>query len=532
MIYEVFSFFKTRKFLLFLWLVSSLSILSADVFAQSIYRNMHLRPNANGVYEISIYKSGIIVLDKPARQISVGNPGIADILILRSKELYIVGKALGSTNITVWDNKHHIIASFDATVTHDLNNLKLQLYELMPEESIEVRSAQERIILSGEVSNIVKMKAAMNLAESYLPDCIAPNSNITMTDSSKGVPIILQQGNQSRRSGNQECKEGRVVNLMQIGGAQQVMLEVKIAEVSRLLMRKLDSKFRYFNFGSNFGGIVNGGDGLIPADGGGDGLLPIIGGDLIGDKSIFFSRLGSDYLIQAVIEASKANGLAKILAEPTLVTLTGEQAKFLSGGEFPIPVPGEDGQVTIEYKDYGVGLMFLPVVLNSGNINMKLNVDVSELSTGNSVSIDVASTDSTFFIPALTKRSASSTVELADGQTIGIAGLISDNTRAFVDKLPGMGEIPVFGALFSSQEYLTGQTELVIFVTPHLAKPIAPEKIKLPTDAYVPPNDMEFYLLGRLQGRYETNDASPQSYSAPITNEAGGFDGGFFGHDL
>lgn len=501
----IFPVYRTQTFLVWLFVACSLTFSTSAVFSQQsgLYDKMHLKADANGIYEVSIYKSGVVRLDKPAKRISVGNPGIADILILRNRELYIVGKALGSTNITVWDNKHRIIASFGINVTHDLNNLKLQLHRLMPDEPIEVRSAQKRIILSGEVSNVVKMNAAVNLAESFLPDC---------------------------GEGGKDCKGG-VLNLMQIGGAQQVMLEVKIAEVSRQLKRKLDTQFSYAKLSNgirNLGGIVTGGTPtLLP------GNSTIIPPAAIGDNSIFFTRLGSDYLISAMIDASKENGLVKILAEPTLLTLTGQQAQFLSGGEFPIPVSGGDGEVTVEFKEFGVGLKFLPVVLDSGRINMKLNVDVSEISNANNVILNVDQTvGSIFIIPGLTKRSAESTVELADGQTIGIAGLLSDNTRAIVDRLPGIGEVPVLGALFSSQEYLSGQTELVIFVTPHLAKPIAAEKIRLPTDAYVPPNDLEFYLLGRLEGRQENVDESQQPSYAPTTSEAGGLDGGYFGHSL
>jgi pilus assembly protein CpaC len=220
--------------------------------------------------------------------------------------------------------------------------------------------------------------------------------------------------------------------------------------------------------------------------------------------------------------------MAKVLSEPTLTTLTGQEAQFLSGGEFPIPVPqgGTSNAITITFKEFGVGVKFLPVVLDSGHINLTLNVNVSELTSNNQVVLSTPGTTSTFLIPSLTKRSASSTIELANGQTIGIAGLINDNVRQFVDKLPGLGDIPLLGALFRSQEYRSGKTELVIFVTPHLARPIAPQQVRLPTDSFVPPDDLEFYLLGRMEGRKGPKPANVAP-AVPRTTERLRF-----GHDM
>jgi pilus assembly protein CpaC len=223
------------------------------------------------------------------------------------------------------------------------------------------------------------------------------------------------------------------------------------------------------------------------------------------------------------LNMAKDKGLAKILAEPTLTTLSGQEATFLSGGEFPIPVPqGNLGSVTIEYKDFGVGLKFLPVVLGNGVINLKLSVDVSEINDSNSVLISPITTNSTFIVPALTKRSAQVTVELKDGQTIGIAGLISENVREMIRKFPGLGSIPIIGALFRSESFIKGETELVIMVTPHLAKPIDPDDITLPTDSFVEPGDWEFYWMGRMEGDRERPkaDAEPE-----LGDDNGGIEG-------
>ncbi len=478
-----------------------------------------------GNLAVALHKSRVVRLDHPARRISVGNPGIADILILKSRQLYIIGKTLGTTNVVIWDQKSNILASFDVEVTHDLETLKYKLHELLPGEDIKVHSAQERLVLSGQVKNVIKMKAAEELAFSFLQECIQPDSNVVISDSSrKSDPVIIQQGAKSSPTGSQECKEGSVVNLMQVGGAQQVMLEIKVAEIARTVVKELDTDFNFINIsgGTQFGGVSGGAtwpnallDTLdaagnpvqreIPILGGGTPIGPVIDKydpttPSIDDKGLFLSRLTSEWYLQAAIEVSRQKGLAKILAEPVLTALTGQEAKFLSGGEFPIPVPQGDNRITIEFKEFGVGVKFIPVVLDSGRINLKMNVSVSELNSDNQVVLGVTNTASTFIIPSLTMRSTATSIELGDGQTIGISGLINDSVREVLDKLPGIGDVPILGTLFRSQQYISGQTELVIFVTPKLARPIAKEDIKLPTDSFIPPNDTEFYLLGKMEG--------------------------------
>lgn len=512
---------------------------------------VYLQVGEDGHYEVPLYKAGVIDMPKPVKRISVGNPGIADILLLRSKELYVLGKALGTTNIVLWDHEDRIFATLMVEVTHDLDSLKVRLHELLPEEKIKVHSAQERIILSGQVSSLDKLNAAKEVAYSFLPECITPESSILVRNTTSGVPVVMEQGGGGKRGGNQECKDGTVVNLMTVGGVQQVMLELKVAEISRDALKRMDVDLNVIRFDSPWTlGAVNGGasfpnaltaeDLEVPLFGDFSGSHGIIGPPIdkfdpstptISDTGAFFSYLSSKYYVQAAIDASRRKGLAKILAEPTLTALTGQEAQFLSGGEFPIPVPqsgANAGAVTIEYKEFGVGVRFLPVVIDAGRINLKLNVSVSELSSQQNVVLTVPNTASTFVIPSLTKRSAGTTVELADGQTIGIAGLISDNVREFVDKFPGLGDVPVLGTLFRSQEFMSGQTELVVFVTPHLARPMSPEDVRLPTDSFVPPSDLDFYILGQMEGRQaEAKSEQSDRGVAEASPESGNF-----GHQL
>ncbi|PMR70180.1 type II and III secretion system protein family protein [Halomonas heilongjiangensis] len=473
---------------------------------------------------VAINKGQVLQFPRAVGVVSVGNPEVADIVVMGSRQLYVLGKSTGTTNVVLWDRSENVEGTLNVTVTHDLETLKSSLHDLLPGENVQVRSAQEGIVLSGEVSSAERLETALRLA--------------------------------NRFAGG---GEGTVLNLMQVGGAQQVMLDVKVAEVSRSLVKRLEANFNVFNVGSSalrIGGVSGGasfpdaefsgfgGDGRFPA-------LPFTMGQTpvgpvvtefspatatIEDTGIFASYQRSDYLLNLVLDAASREGVAKILAEPNLTTLTGQPAQFLAGGEFPIPVPQGNGQVAIEHKEFGVGLGFLPVVLDSGTINLKVDVSVSDLVPANSLRVGVGDqVGAQFFVPALVKRSASSTVELATGQTIAIAGMLNESLRENVSKLPGLGEVPVLGALFRSQEFIKEQTELVIFVTPRLARSFAPEQVRLPTGSFVPPNDLEFYLLGSFKSLAERDDPRPRPTSFDLelmsSRPEGGTEGRF-GHDL
>lgn len=458
---------------------------------------------------VPLYKSRIVDLDTPISRVSVGSPDIADIVILRSSQMYVLGKDLGTTNVLLWDRNDRLINNISVEVTHDLEGLRSKLHAILPAETILVYSAHRSIILSGEVTSLIAEGAAVQIAENYLAQ--------TATATEKQMFDEAEE---------EEKTAGEVVNLLTVGGGQQVMLSVVVAEMARTELRKLDVRFLAVGDSGNwrFGGVNGGGTFADQAGPLVDGFLP---NDLtIDDKGFFAGFMSSNFLFQMAFSAAKEKGLAKILAEPTLTTMSGQEATFLSGGEFPIPVPNNRDSVTIEFKQFGIGLAFLPVVLGSNHISLSLNVSVSELSSENALVLNDAGVSSSFFVPSLTKRSVSTTVELADGETIGIAGLLSENVREVVKKFPVLGSLPILGALFRSQEYIEGETELVILVTPRLAKPIDPESIRLPTDKFVKPNDWEFYLLGKTEG-------SPKRVQerSSMSTDTGGTTGNF-GHVL
>jgi len=469
---------------------------------------------------VPIYKSRVVTVDVPTSRVSVGNPDVADFVVISPTQLYVLGKDIGNTNVLLWDSNTHLIGSINVEVQHDLEDLKRKLAEVFPHESIEVRSTQRSIVLSGRVADAETQSAAVRIAQTFLAQ---------IQTAKKAQQFQQQQGNTQR----DDKAVGEVINLLQIGGSQQVMLEVKVAEMQRSELRRMNAQFNNFWNGGkvNLGG-VNGGAALTPYHDPQGLLHPVystfgpnasVQGSMcpptcdfqrwgpqvdewlpnslsLPDKGLFASFLTGNFMFDLMLDAAKNKGLAKILAEPNLTTLTGQEAKFLSGGQIPIPIANALGAVSIEYKDFGVGLTFIPVVLSNGHINLKLNVSVSELVDTTSLGISVANTNSTFIIPSLTTRQASGTIELGDGQSMGLAGILNDSLRTAVNKFPVLGDIPILGTLFRDQNYTKGDTELVILVTPHLAKPVAKNDIKLPTDSFIEPSDTDFYLWGRMEG--------------------------------
>lgn len=483
--------------------------------------------------QIALNKSRLITLDKNIAEISQGNPSIADFPVdaesaettfVPPNQILIRGKSLGTTNLILWDNKGKVIKILDIEVTHDLGSLKTKLHEILPNENIGIRSVQKNIVLSGEVSTPLNMQAAVNLAQGFLGSSMALSNNTSSSGGGSGSSGNINLSTNTRPT--VDPSRGAipmVINLMNVGGAQQVMLDVKVAEIDRKLLKGLNVKFSALQVSNAFSiGAVNGG-GLLNAEG--------IGGALTNHSfdagALFLQAISGQFIFNLTIDAANEHHLAKILAQPTLTTLSGQEANFFSGGEFPVPVPQSglsNGTITVQFKKFGIELKFLPLVLDSGRINLNMDVGVSEIESANVFSI-VPGSNSTYNIPSLTKREASSTLELADGQTMSIAGLISDSLRENINKFPGLGDIPGLGLLFRSSQFLNQQTELVIFVTPHLAKPVLARNARLPTDGFVEPDDVDFYILGRTESRKVRNRWVDKNVN-PVVGK-GGLDGDY-----
>jgi pilus assembly protein CpaC len=398
--------------------------------------------------KIELVKGKSLLIDTPLvlKRVSLADPEIADALVISPRQLYLTGKAVGTTNLTLWEENERVFAMYDLTVFPDLSRLKEKLHEILPGEDIRVTATHDAITLFGSVSSTARLSQALEVANAFAPK--------------------------------------KVINLLQVAGVHQVMLEVRIAEMSRSVSKRLGFNFSVATQGQAFG--VSQVNRLTTFD----NFITEIGAAI----NALFRLQSGDVTLTSFIDALKENGLVKILAKPTLVTLSGQEAHFLAGGEFPVPVPQQQNTITIEFKTFGVGLRFTPTVLSDQQISLKVAPEVSELDFANAVNF------SGFVVPALTTRRASTVIELADGQSFAIAGLLDESVRESISKFPLLGDIPILGALFRSTSFQKSETELVIIVTPHLVKPVTLAQQPLPTDAFIEPNDVELFLFGKLEG--------------------------------
>lgn len=431
------------------------------------------------VVELSVGKSVVLRTARDCSRVSLASPEAADVVPLSPRQIYLTGKKPGLTTLTLWGHDGQIMAIYSLEVIPDLTQLKRMLHTVLPNETgIQVLSTGGSVTLAGGVSSPVNLATALSLAEAAAPG-------------------------------------GKVVNLLRVGGVHQVMLEVRVAEMSRSLMKRLGVNFNYIKGQDVFYSFLNQLTSLDPTK----GLLT-----LSPHVSAAFTTTSNGVSWSGFIDALKADGLVKVLAEPNLICLSGESASFLAGGEIPVPIPQGLGTISVEFKPFGVGLSFTPTVLSSGKINIRVQPEVSELDFTNAVSIGG------FTVPAFSTRKASTVVELGNGQSFAIAGLIKDTLRENANKLPVLGDIPVLGTLFRSTDFQKNESELIIIVTPHLAKPLDMAGQTLPTDGFKEPTDWEFYALGLLESR-EQGGAAP-ARTRPLPQPGGaGFDGDF-GHAL
>jgi pilus assembly protein CpaC len=413
---------------------------------------------------ISSGKSIVIKSETPIKRVSIANPDIADFILLSPQEIYITAKVAGTTNLTLWQDGR-ISAIYDLVVGYDVAELKRQLHDSLPEEKeLKVMATNKSITLSGRVTNAANLSHALSLAGAYAP-------------------------------------EGNIQNLVTVGGVHQVMLEVRVAEMSRSLTKRLGINI-FYNRGDEFAVSTLGGLADLVSPDNAELLTGSLGWTVSPAVNSLFRFNSGSATWTGLVDALKEDGLVKVLAEPNLITLSGQSANFLAGGEFPVPVPQGLGTVAIEYKPFGVGLVFSPTVLSKDKINILVSPEVSDLDFTTAVEFQG------FVIPGLRTRRLTTTIELGDGQSFAIAGLLRENMRSISTKTPLLGDIPILGALFQSKAFQKEESELIIIVTPHLVKPLNLEDQPLPTDYYVEPNDLEFYLFGMLEGRAKKKASS------------------------
>ncbi|RXG98265.1 type II and III secretion system protein family protein [Bradyrhizobium zhanjiangense] len=450
---------------------------------------------------VVVNKSRTFKVDTAFSTIVAGSSDIIDVKSLSDHMIYIQGKQTGTTNVILFDSSMKQIGILDIEVVIDTGNLQQNIRSSTGMQGIRVSASEGQVVLSGTANDAVAAERAMAIATSTV------------------------------------AKGGVVVNAMSVAAPQQVMLEVRFLEVGRSAGRDLGvnlyganaSGSRGFNTGLGAGGsagaVTSAGriatdatgkplqdpvtNGYVPTPGG----LPLIGtaATLAGNAVPFGSLLTSvlkfnnGNTLDLLITALETKGVLRRLAEPNLIALSGDAARFLAGGEFPVPIPNTTATgfptITIDYKKFGVELAFVPTVLSRGTINLRVEPSVSELDFANAITIQGTT------VPALTRRDARTTVELRDGQSFAIAGLLQTRNRQDVSQLPWIGSVPVLGALFSSKSYQQEETDLVIIVTPRLVAPAAPgQQLASPLDSRLPANDVDFFLNGQMEVRKRYND--------------------------
>jgi pilus assembly protein CpaC len=411
----------------------------------------------------------LLILSETIVRVSVADPRIADLKVITQSQVLLTSRGVGATDLTLWNKKDEPLV-ISLVVARNLDALRRQLLELFPGEKITVApAAGDLVVLSGEVSDVRVPERAAEVAKLHAE---------------------------------------RVANLIRVTGNQQVQLEVKFAEVSRRGLREIGFNFFTKDAAGRFvGGMSNSGTDpsqFLSIPGAGVGARPnIYPRSPAGGFSLFFSGLPS-FPFSSMLSLLESTGMAKLLAEPTLVAMSGQEARFLAGGEFPIPMSTGLGAVSVQWKKFGIMLAFTPTVVGDGLLNLKLAAEVSDVDAARSVTVGG------FSIPGITSRQSETTVRLGDGQSFAIAGLMSSRMRSQIDKIPLLGDIPILGALFRSIEYSRDESELLVVVTAHLARPLAPHQVpRLPTeDEMSDPNDFALFLLGS-QGK--ENPKAPSS---------------------
>ncbi len=419
--------------------------------------------NRTAMVTVPIGQSQDVRTDSGFADITVSDPTVADVNPLTDHSLTILAKKIGTTRVSAYTSDKKLIGIFDVEVSYDVSRLTRQLRLRFPRARLHASSVNGRIMISGEAPDATTLDQAITIASQFGPN---------------------------------------VINAASVSSPQQVLLEVRFIELARNAGRDLGVQWN--RFGSH--SITNIGSGqpasnlpiTAPVNNAGIPATEVAAGVLSGGSPFGFmiGRIISDGVTTDVlINALEQKGLARSLAEPNLVALSGDTASFLAGGEYPIPVAGNYGQITVAYKKYGVSLAFTPTVLNRGLINMKIVPEVSQIDTLHAVAVANGVS-----VPALIVRRASTTVELRDGQSFVIGGLLQTVNRNQVDQLPWLGSMPVLGTLFSSKSYQKNQTDLAIIVTPHLVRPTRPgDVVKTPMDGTLPPNDVDFFLNGKME---------------------------------
>ncbi|MFC0698330.1 type II and III secretion system protein family protein [Paraburkholderia humisilvae] len=453
---------------------------------------------------VPLGKSTLVNLGEPVRQRTVGNPAIVQTMLVSPQTLYLLGSDIGTTNMIV-QGRSGSCSVIDVVVGADPAGLQQTILRLMPNErGVQVMAAGDALVLTGTVSDATVATRIIDLAHAFTsrPNSALPQPSGHAAAAPAGagplpiaaiMPVGFGGGAAPGLNGGAD-KSQRVINMMQVAAPQQVMLEVKVAEVSKTLIDQLGAQ-------ANLQGSI------------GSWSFGLLAQFLSGGLGLAAASKANNLPLSLAIDAQKTDQLVKILAEPNLMAISGQEASFLAGGKVFIPVPQSNGTggttITLQEEPFGVGLTFTPTVLENGRINLKVAPEVSELSpTG--VAVTAAGVNSTAILPLITTRRATTTLQVYDGQSFAIGGLLKSNVTGTIKALPGVGEVPVLGALFRSTNFQEDKTELVFVVTPRLAKPL-PRAYPMPTDSFANVNEGVVYATGNMEGSKPAAPVAPAS---------------------
>ncbi len=486
-------------------------------------------------------KSLMIQFPTPLKDVLVADPLRMDAVVQSSNQVFLIAKQPGATNAFFFDQNGQQILTLEVAIGADLSGLEQLLRRLIPGSNVTIDTAGKAVVLTGSVRTPLDSSRATDIAREFVKASkgqiasyggMVPGANGLGTGQLGGLSLSLNGSGARGGTGTDDLTERPVINMIAVEGEEQVMLKVHVAEVNRQILKQ---------FGINLGAQINAGSiqtsvltqnalPLTAAAGLGRLAIPGIGTQALtagstascvtagvlcnwnpgpsantygasGTSGSF--NLGGGNSITQAMQALERDGLIRTLAEPNLTAVSGESAKFLAGGEYPVPTTDSTGQVSVTYKEYGVGIAFTPVVLSEGRISLKIETEVSELTTDGAVTL------SNITIPALSKRQAKSTVELPSGGSIAMAGLISDKVKQNIDGFPGLKDLPVLGTLFRSRDFIKEETELVVIVTPYMVRPTARQNLGLPTDGLAEASDLRANFLGHLNRVYGKGTAQP-----------------------
>ena len=429
---------------------------------------------APGSMTLQLGKSTLMRMPEAVQARSVGNPAVLQAMLVAPDTLYVVGVDIGTSNMIV-QGRSGVCNVVEVVVGIDPSALQASLAALMPEQKdIHISAAGDTLVISGMVDDAQTAARVLDLAAAFVRRPVHSLSSAPATGDKAAAPA----SSHSTTAAPTVAGNTRIVNFLNVSAPQQVMLEVKIAEVSKTLLDKLEA-------------------GLLVSMGGGSWQTTLASSFITGTLKGMLG-IGRQDGNHAGIEADKKEGMIRILAEPTVMAISGQEGSFLAGGKIFVPVAQDNNKVTLEEKEFGVGLRFTPTVLAGGRINLRVAPEVSEISR-EGIGITASGFNGAAILPLITTRRAATTVELFDGQSFAIGGLIKNNRTTNIHGLPVLGELPVLGALFRSTDFQQDRTELLFVVTPHLVKPL-PADYKLPTDGVTAPSRAQLFLGGQMEG--------------------------------